>query len=167
MDIKVIKKGIVILYIVILVYSGFMDFYAFPELDLALTTFHIKGFYIVLVSGLFYVYSFFTNKKSLGLIALAVSIIGYIITIIAMSRAEIGLSDCSIGAYLYFGSFILFIGSLLVPTEDSLVNEISKISKEENTNVEQLNINGSYFVCSYITGIKKAQNIYKCISISY
>ena len=129
MNIKSIKKWIVLLYLGLLLYSGFMDFFVVPEANVSLMVYSVKGFKIVLLAGVFYAYSFFTNKKSITALSLGATVVGYIFTIVALINAKVSLSMCSSGAYVYFASFILCIISLLIPSDTSLSSEVSKIAE--------------------------------------
>lgn len=165
MNIKSIKKWIVLLYLGLLLYSGFMDFFVVPEANVSLMVYSVKGFKIVLLAGVFYAYSFFTNKKSITALSLGATVVGYIFTIVALINAKVSLSMCSSGAYVYFASFILCIISLLIPSDTSLSSEVSKIAESIPQTEEIKNIDGDYFICNYMSGVKGVKNIYKSISV--
>ena len=81
-----------------------------------------------------------------------------------MIVAKLELSELGIGCYLYFSAIILLVISYVMPNGDEFVLTEKMIEKGKLAE-ETGNIEGSFIICNYITGIKNAQNIYKSMSI--
>ena len=162
-DTKTIKKGTALLYIVLLIYSSTMEFFSIPELNFSSMGYSVNGVLIAVGAAMFYVYSVFSNKKFVSLISLVLTIVAYGITIFSMIQAKMPLSEYSLGCYAYLGAALFFVISFLMPGEATLASEVSKLAKSNEPTLQ--NVNGNYFVCNYITGVKGAKNIYKSMSV--
>ncbi len=162
-DVSIVKKIFVYLTVAIVIFSGFEEFFIIPELNYALYGYQVRGFIVVTLSLCFYAYFASTDKKQPSLITNIITFIGYGITAYIIISNGMKLSDFGIGFYIYFSGLIPFVISMLLQYKEE--NDLVKvdIDPEKLANVDESG--GTYLVCNYITGVKKAQNIYKSISV--
>ena len=157
------KKVLAIIYVVILIISGILAFYEVPELNIVLSTYQIKGAYVVICTSLVYAFSVFTNKKTATFISLILTVFGYGYTIYTIDKLDMSLSEFSIGCYLYFGAIIALVLSLVIPNDSLENSDVNTTNSDEQ--LEQIQTEGSYILCSYVSGVKNVTDIYKSPSV--
>ena len=162
-----LKLIISIISIAILIYSGFNEAYCVNNFSLNL--FEIKGYSIILLGTILYIYGLKTNKNIIYIMSYIVTVIVYVYSInlivstandvdsyIDIADSGIFFSQIGIGTYMCIASLILHIISIFLPdkskTQNIDTNEDLKksIGFEENNNIST----NEYILCKYIYGCK-------------
>lgn len=148
-----IKKIFSIVCYFVLIFAGIQVFVTINSL-VSMDTYQIKGYSLVMIAFLFFIYSIFTNKKPVYYISIVFIIGGYTYTFYTLYRINDNALSFKSGFFLYVLSFILFIITLLLKIktknkkeDNNLIKSISQTSK--NSSVEE-----KYIIGTYLYGIK-------------
>lgn len=162
-----LKIIISLISIAILLYSGFNEAYLVNNYSLNL--FEIKGYSIILLGTILYIYGLKINKKLIYIISYIATVIVYIYSInlivstandvdsyIDIADSGIFFSQIGIGTYTCIVSLILHIISIFLPdkskTQNIDTNEdlIKSIGFGEKNNISK----DDYILCKYLYGCK-------------
>ena len=168
MEEKKLNSYVFFAFIISLVISGTQEFISIKIANISLITYQIKGFKIVLLGMIFFIYSHFTKKKWSTLLANLICVFGYSYTLLTLLKSLANLASGAkefvsyeLGFYMYLISCFLFLLSDALMIKDYFLTR-----KKENFEQPREDSNDShYLLANYVYGIEKSGNLYNKLAV--
>lgn len=168
MEEKKLNSYVFFAFIISLVISGTQEFISIKIANISLITYQIKGFKIVLLGMIFFIYSHFTKKKWSTLLANLICVFGYSYTLLTLLKSLANLASGAkefvsyeLGFYMYLISCFLFLLSDALMIKDYFLTR-----KKENIEQPREDSNDShYLLANYVYGIEKSGNLYNKLAV--
>ena len=168
MEEKKLNSYVFFAFIISLVISGAQEFISIKIANISLITYQIKGFKIVLLGMIFFIYSHFTKKKWSTLLANLICVFGYSYTLLTLVKSLANLASGAkefvsyeLGFYMYLISCFLFLLSDALMIKDYFLTR----KKENIEQPREVPNDSHYLLANYVYGIEKSGNLYNKLAV--